>query len=186
MTFQEKRDAAEAFAGRLYQAVAAPGHDRGERGELRRLLCPAPVPTRAYWHLDPPRGFWPRELPEWLAGLAATRPASIAKPAEHPRRPGETLCHARDAIQTSRRGGRAFERHITMLLDCHSDDLCRYLVPIVDLAASASVKFDSVKFDYGTLLLDLSRWEDPARRAQRAWATDLWAPATLSSPRKRG
>lgn len=173
--FEDRRALILGFAARLWQTLE---HDRGASVELRRLLTPAPVPTRAYWQLDPPSQVWPRELPMWLAGLAATRPRSMARPRPEPERPGQALRRARDRIANERRGSAvAFERQVGELLTCHPDDLRRDLVPVVELAQRVSVRFD-----YGMLLLDLSRWDDPTRRVQRRWAEDLWAPRTDEPP----
>jgi CRISPR type I-E-associated protein CasB/Cse2 len=174
VTFEERREQATGFASRLWRTLE---QDRGASVELRRLLTPAPVPTRAYWQLDPPSQVWPRELPMWLAGLAATRPRSIARPRREPERPGQALRRARDLIVRERRGSAvAFERQVSELLTCHPDDLRRDLVPVMELAQRVGVRFD-----YGVLLLDLSQWDDPTRRVQRRWAEDLWAPRTEKS-----
>ncbi len=179
MTFQERREEAAGFAARLWLALE---HDRGASVELRRLLAPAPIPTRAYWQLEPPRWVWPRELSMWLAGLAASRPRSMAPPRPVPQRAGETIRHARDQIAVEGRGSAtAFERQVSALLTCHADDLRRDLVPVVELAQRVGAKFD-----YGALLLDLSRWDDQARRAQREWAEDLWAPRRLATDQPSG
>ena len=175
MTFEDRSAQTTGFAARLWQTLE---HDRGASVELRRLLTPAPVPMRAYWQLDPPRHVWPRELPMWLAGLAATRPRSMAHPGPEPERPGQALRRARDRIVRERRGSAdAFERQVSELLNCHPDDLRRDLIPVIELAQRVGVRFD-----YGALLLDLSRWDDPTRRVQRRWAEDLWAPRTDKSP----
>lgn len=175
MTFEDGRAQTIAFATRLWQTIE---HDRGAGVELRRLLTAAPVPTRAYWQLGPPRGVWPCELPMWLAGLAATRPRSVARPQPEPERPGQALRRARDRIASDRRGSViAFERQLSELLTCHPEDLRRELVPVIEPAQRIGVRFD-----YGALLLDLSRWDDPMRRVQRQWAEDLWAPLRIHEP----
>lgn len=174
VTVDDRRAQAVGFASRLWSTLE---RDRGASVELRQLLAPAPVPTRAYWQLGPPDRIWPRELPMWLAGLAASRPRSIARPQADPERPGQTLRRARDRIAQEGRGSvKAFERQIGELLTCHPDDLRRELVPVIELALRVGVQFD-----YGLLLLDLSGWGDPARYVQRRWAEDLWAPATRSN-----
>lgn len=179
MTFQERRADAAGFAARLLSALE---HDRGASVELRRLLAPAPIPTRAYWQLEPPRWVWPRELSMWLVGLAASRPRSMAPPRPIPQRPGETIRHARDRIAHEGRGSaKAFERQVSELLTCHVDDLRRDLVPVVELAQRVGVKFD-----YGALLLDLSRWDHQARPVQREWAEDLWAPRRTTTAQPSG
>lgn len=169
MTYQERRLAARRFAERLWATLQ---NDRGASVELRRLLAPAPVPTRAYWQLDPPDKIWPRELPMWLAGLAASRPRSVARPQPDPEPPGRSLRHARDRIAVEGRGSaKAFERQVGELLTCHPDDLRREIVPVIELAQRVRVPLD-----YGVLLLDLWYWDDSTRRVQRRWAEDLWAP----------
>jgi CRISPR type I-E-associated protein CasB/Cse2 len=170
MTFEEQWLEAIAWSARLHQTLRA---DRGDVVELRRLLAPSPVPTRAYWRLNPPRWVWPEELPMWLAGLAAHVPRSVAAPNEQPERPGAALRRAHRAIERNGLGSaRAFEREVSKLLTCHPEDVHREIVPVVQLASRAGVRLH-----YGLLLYDLAHWGSTARYVQRGWARDFWGPS---------
>lgn len=171
MTAPDRHAEAIGWGQRLRAMII---NDRGQSVELRRLLTAAPIPTRAYWQLDPPSWVWPCELPMWLAGLAALRPRTIAPPAQEVRAVPVVLRGAHVAIRGAGKGSAdAFERRFGRLLTCHPDDLRHELAPVIEIAARAGARLD-----YGELLHDLARWKSPTNHVQRHWAEAFWrAPA---------
>jgi CRISPR system Cascade subunit CasB len=60
-------------------------------------------------------------------------------------------------------------RRFALLLESDSRDLPTHLRHAVSL-----LKAHEIGLDWASLLIDLTRWDDPDRRVQRRWSRDFW------------
>ena len=71
-------------------------------------------------------------------------------------------------------------RRFTTLVDADERDLETHLRHAVSL-----LKAEDVSLDWGSLLFDVVRWNDPDRRVQRRWSRDFWLDASPTQVRTR-
>jgi len=112
-------------------------------------------------------------------------------PVSWPRSDDETERHANRtfgrslhlyAVDRAKEGGtledikQPLDRRMMALLDANSDDVFDHLRYAVSL-----LRGTEIPVDWGKLMMDLERWDDPDRHVQRAWSRSWWpAPHWIS------
>jgi CRISPR system Cascade subunit CasB len=158
-------DYIDCFVAHLRRLQAT--DDRAALARLRRGLGKDPGTTVETHAIVQP--WLPRGLPPWhedacylIASLFAAHPEPGGRGSL-----GEAFRRLAEA-----KGGDSTEKRFVALLNCHGEELATHLRHAVSLLASGGVLID-----WPRLLGDVQGWGHPARRVQRDWSRDFWAPA---------
>lgn len=117
----------------------------------------------------PPSEDWTERDIEWACCVASLFAMHRGSSADHFAVAYRKLWQRRGETQS-------VVRRFTSLIDADESDLGTHL-----RHAASLLKAEDIALDWGGLLFDVVRWNDPGRRVQRKWNRDFW----LESASKR-
>jgi CRISPR type I-E-associated protein CasB/Cse2 len=158
----------ERFTETLRRLAAPPDPDRATLAELRRCLA------RDLGRTLSRVGRLFNRVPDYALEEAALVAALFASHQGHEQgvRLGDAFRELRD-----RAGSGSVEKRLVALLDSEREDLPGRLRQAVSLLGA-----HKVALDWGQLLTDLRRWDQPSRLVQRDWARRFWQERRAGTP----